>query len=198
MALYCLCNLDFKMSMVFQMGLFWIWFGYRTTQKFTLGCFNNLPSGWGRRSSTPNTAVYWDNSFSFTPCQKPYVPSNHFKTLLNFLVFKNVLVSIVTITISNEMFVRVLTVHCDQNNSYEITINGFQVRKINEIRNVIFGFRYGKPSSALRPKLGCSPSWVLDDIQRFLGQTCLSKHRFVTYVNSIEKSENNLQIPFFL
>ena len=27
-----------------------------------------------------------------------------------------------------------LTVHCDQNNSYEITTNGFQVRKINEIR----------------------------------------------------------------
>ena len=96
------------------------------------------------------------------------------------------------------MFVRMLTVHCDQNNSYEITINGFQVRKINEIRNVIFGLRYGKPSSALRPKLGCSPSWVLDDIQRFLGQPCLNKHRFVTYVNSIEKSENNLQIPFFL
>ena len=53
----------------------------------------------------------------------------------------------------------------DQNDSYEITINGFQVRKINEIRNVIFGLRYGKPSSELRPKLGCSPSWVLDDIQ---------------------------------
>ena len=35
------------------------------------------------------------------------------------------------------MFVRVLTVHCDQNNSYEITINGFQVGKINEIRNLI-------------------------------------------------------------
>ena len=34
------------------------------------------------------------------------------------------------------MFVRMLTVHCDQNNSYEITINGFQVRNINEIRNV--------------------------------------------------------------
>ena len=28
-------------------------------------------------------------------------------------------------------------VNYDQNNSYEITINGFQVRKINEIRNVI-------------------------------------------------------------
>ena len=27
------------------------------------------------------------------------------------------------------MFVRMLTVHCDQNNSYEININGFQVRK---------------------------------------------------------------------
>ena len=79
-----------------------------------------------------------------------------------------------------------------------ININGFQVRKITEIRNVIFGLRYGTPSSALRPKLGCSPSWVLDDIQRFLEQPCLNKHRFVTYVNSIEKSENNLQIPFFL
>ena len=45
-----------------------------------------------------------------------------------------------------------------QNNSYEITMSGFQVRKVNEIRNVIFGLRYGKPSSALRPKLGCSPS----------------------------------------
>ena len=72
------------------------------------------------------------------------------------------------------MFVRMLTVHCDQNNSYEITINGFQVRKINEIRNVIFGLHYGKPSSALRLKLGCSASWVLDDIQRFLGEPCLN------------------------
>ena len=35
------------------------------------------------------------------------------------------------------MFVRMLTVHCDQNDSYEITINGFQVSKINEIINVI-------------------------------------------------------------
>ena len=60
--------------------------------------------------------------------------------------------------VSNEMLLRMLTVHCDQNNSYEITINGFQVRKINEIRNVIFGLRYGKPSSSLRPKLECSPS----------------------------------------
>ena len=66
--------------------------------------------------------------------------------------------------VSDEMFARMLTVHCDQNNSYEITINGFQVRKINEIRNVIFGLRFGKPSSALRPKLGCSSSWVLDEI----------------------------------
>ena len=28
-------------------------------------------------------------------------------------------------------------VHFDQNNSHEITMNGFQVRKRNEIRNVI-------------------------------------------------------------
>ena len=57
-----------------------------------------------------------------------------------------------------EMFVRMPTVHCDKNDSYEININGFQDRKINEKRNVIFGLRYGKPSSALRQKLGCSPS----------------------------------------
>ena len=42
-----------------------------------------------------------------------------------------------------------------RNNSYEITINGYQIRKINEIRN---GLRYGKPFSSLRPKLGCSQS----------------------------------------
>ena len=67
-----------------------------------------------------------------------------------------------------------------QNNSYEITTNGFQVGKINEIRNVIFSLHYGKSSSALRPKLGYSPSWVRDDIQRLLGKPCLNKHRFVT------------------
>ena len=53
--------------------------------------------------------------------------------------------------IFNEMFVGMLTVHCDQNDSYEITKNGFQVRNIDEIRNVIFGLRYGKPSSVIRP-----------------------------------------------
>ena len=31
-----------------------------------------------------------------------------------------------------EMFVLMLTVHCDQNNSYQITANGFQVRNIIE------------------------------------------------------------------
>ena len=29
------------------------------------------------------------------------------------------------------MFVRMLTVHCDENNGYEIPINGYQARKIN-------------------------------------------------------------------
>ena len=48
--------------------------------------------------------------------------------------------------------------YSDQDNSYKKTINGFQVRKINKIRNVIFGLPYGKPSSALRPKLECSSS----------------------------------------
>ena len=65
-------------------------------------------------------------------------------------------------------------VHCDQNNSFEITINGNQVRKTKEIRNVIFGLCYGKPFSALRPKLGCSLSWVLDEIRKFWGKPSLN------------------------
>ena len=36
-------------------------------------------------------------------------------------------------TIFNEMFVRMLAVHCDQNNSYKITMSGYQARKMNEI-----------------------------------------------------------------
>ena len=36
-----------------------------------------------------------------------------------------------------KMFVKMLTVHFYQNDSYEITMNGFQVRKISQIRNVI-------------------------------------------------------------
>ena len=31
-----------------------------------------------------------------------------------------------------EKFVSMLAVHCNQNNSYEITMNGYQARKINE------------------------------------------------------------------
>ena len=54
----------------------------------------------------------------------------------------------------------------NQNSSYEITIN--------EIKNVIFGLCYRKPSSMLRQKLKCSPSWVLDEIQIFLGKPCLN------------------------
>ena len=54
-----------------------------------------------------------------------------------------------------------------QNDSYEISINGFQVRKINEIREIIFSLRYGKPSSVSKPKLGCSPSRLLDEIWIF-------------------------------
>ena len=78
------------------------------------------------------------------------------------------------------MFVRMLAVHSDQNDSYELTMSGYQARKINEIRKVNFGLLYGKPSSALRPKLGCSPSRVLYDTQRSLGEHCLNKHKFVT------------------
>ena len=34
------------------------------------------------------------------------------------------------------MFVRMLVVHCAQNNSYEITMNSYQGRKVSELRKV--------------------------------------------------------------
>ena len=34
------------------------------------------------------------------------------------------------------MFARILVVRCDQNDSHEINVNGYQARKINKIRNV--------------------------------------------------------------
>ena len=36
-----------------------------------------------------------------------------------------------------EMFLRMLTHRCDHNNSFEITANGYQVKKINKIRNYV-------------------------------------------------------------
>ena len=56
-----------------------------------------------------------------------------------------------------EMFVRMLCVHCDQNNSYEIIMNGYQARKIDEMRNVILDLQL-RETSVLRSKLGCSVS----------------------------------------
>ena len=35
-----------------------------------------------------------------------------------------------------------LAVQCDQNNRYEITMNGYQARKANEMRKVIFKSNY--------------------------------------------------------
>ena len=60
--------------------------------------------------------------------------------------------------VTNEMFVMMLTVHCDQNDSYEMTMNGFQVRKEKKKETRFSVFAKRKPSSALRPKLGCLPS----------------------------------------
>ena len=100
------------------------------------------------------------------------------------------------INVPCEMFVRMLALHCDENNSYEITMNCYQARKMTEIRNVIFGLHLLKPSSALRPKLGCSPSWVLDEIQIFSGKTCLNNEN--SWPKLLQrKIWNNLNIPFF-
>ena len=82
------------------------------------------------------------------------------------------MVKFITSSLSEKhLFKNVFSSH-DQNSSYEIAINGFQVRKINEIRNVIFGLRYGKPSSMLRPKSGCSPVEYLMKSENFGGKLC--------------------------
>ena len=39
------------------------------------------------------------------------------------------------------MFARMLAVYCNQNNIDEITMNGYQARKISKIRNLIFGLK---------------------------------------------------------
>ena len=39
------------------------------------------------------------------------------------------------------MSVRMVVVHYYQNNNYEISMNGYQASKINEIRDLIFGFQ---------------------------------------------------------
>ena len=65
-------------------------------------------------------AKVWAFQFRFWP----FAPST--ATFLRLTLVSNKFLA--------EMFVRIMTVHCGQNNSYDITINGFQVRKINKIR----------------------------------------------------------------
>ena len=50
--------------------------------------------------------------------------------------------------------VRMLAVNCDQSDSYEITMNGYQTRKINEIRNVIFGLQLWDTFLSVKAEVG--------------------------------------------
>ena len=52
------------------------------------------------------------------------------------------------------MFVRMLAVHSDQNDSYELTMSGYQARKINEIRNVIFGLQLWEAFLSVKAEVG--------------------------------------------
>ena len=52
------------------------------------------------------------------------------------------------------IFVRILAVHSDQNNSYEITMNGHQGRKINEIRDVVFYFQLWETFLSIMAEVG--------------------------------------------
>ena len=52
------------------------------------------------------------------------------------------------------MFVRMLAVHSDQNDSYELTMSGYQARKINEIRNVNFGLQLWEAFLSVKAEVG--------------------------------------------
>ena len=52
------------------------------------------------------------------------------------------------------IFVRILAVHSDQNSSYEITMNGHQGRKINEIRNEVFYFQLWETFLSIMAEVG--------------------------------------------
>ena len=90
------------------------------------------------------------------------------------------------------------TTQSHQNDSYEISINRFQVRKINEIVNVIFGLRYGEPSSALRPKLGCFYIFILTIVtfQRKKRIQDTRQNRGMTFIHSDIKSKQNKTFNF--
>ena len=59
------------------------------------------------------------------------------------------------------MFVRMLAVHSDQNDSYELTMSGYQARKINEIRNVIFGLQLWETY----PSVKAERSWDVHQVE---------------------------------
>ena len=80
------------------------------------------------------------------------------------------------------MFVRMLTVHSDQSNSYKITINGFQVKKINEIRNVIFGLRQEKPCTK-------AEFHQIEHLMEFI----LSDNLAFTYLDNVLRCKQNFQ-----
>ena len=48
------------------------------------------------------------------------------------------------------MFLGMMAVHWDQNNIYEITMNGYQSRKINKIRNVTFDVQLWETSLSIK------------------------------------------------
>ena len=54
------------------------------------------------------------------------------------------------LSILNEIYY----VSYNQNNSYEIAMNGYQARKINVIRNVIFGFQLWETLLSIKAKVG--------------------------------------------
>ena len=88
-----------------------------------------------------------------------------------------------------EMFVRMLAVHRDLNNSHEITMNSYQARKINELRNVIVSLQLSETFLTVKAEVGI----FTDKILNVFRKPCLTN---ISDLFSKEKSVISSKIKF--
>ena len=119
----------------------------------------------------------------------------HFSTPNNFKKYNSILQNQECLSI--EMFVRMLAVHCDQDNSYAITMSWYQARKINELRNLILGLQLWETFPSVRAEVEMLNKLSTWWNRKILGKPCLYNED--SWPNLLKrKIWNKLKIPFAL